>query len=64
MISQDGDSLKKFTESRSDASPRDVEIIAAHVSAMRVVMVEDIKGDGGAVGQAIVDGLHKLTTKS
>ncbi len=64
LISQVGDSLKKFTESRKDASPRDVEIIAAHVNAMRVVMVEDIKGDGGSVGRAIVDGLHKLTAKS
>ena len=56
LISQVGDSLKKFTESRREASPRDVEIIAAHVNAMRVVMVEDIKGDGGEVGRAIVDG--------
>ncbi len=63
LISQVGDSLKKFTESRSEASPRDVEIIAAHVNAMRVVMAEDIRGDGGTVGQAIVDGLYKLTAK-
>ncbi len=64
LISQVGDSLKNFTESRSEANPRDVEIIAAHVDAMRVVMVEDIKGDGGEVGRAIVDSLYKLTTKS
>ncbi len=64
LISQIGDSLKKFTESRNDANPRDVEIIAAHVSAMRVVMVQDIKGDGGKVGRAIVDGLYKLTSES
>ena len=64
LISQIGDSLKKFTESRNDANPRDVEIIAAHVSAMRVVMVQDIKGDGGNVGRAIVDGLYKLTAGS
>ncbi len=64
LISQVGDSLKKFTDSRSEANPRDVEIIAAHVDAMRVVMVEDIKGDGGDVGRAIVDSLYKLTTKS
>ncbi len=61
LISQVGDSLKKFTESRYEANPRDVEIIAAHVDAMRVVMVQDIKGDGGDVGQAIVAGLNKLT---
>lgn len=64
LISLVGDSLKKFTESRTEASPRDVEIIAAHVNAMRVVMVDDIKGDGGEVGRAIVQGLYKLTAKS
>ncbi len=64
LISQIGDSLKKFTESRNDANPRDVEIIAAHVSAMRVVMLQDIKGDGGNVGRAIVDGIYKLTPGS
>ena len=64
LISRIGDSLKRFTDSRSDANPRDVEIIAAHVDAMRRVMVVDIKGDGGDVGRAIVDGLYKLTAGS
>ncbi len=61
LISQVGDSLKKFTDSRSEANPRDMEIIAAHVDAMRRVMVDNIKGDGGDVGRAIIDGLYKLT---
>ena len=64
LISQIGDSLKKFTEGRNKVKPRDVEIIAAHVNAMRVVMVQDIKGDGGEIGRAIVDSLYKLTAKS
>jgi len=64
LISQVGESLKISTETRSEANPRDVETIAAHVDAMRVVMVDDIKGDGGDVGRAIVDGLYKLTTGS
>jgi hypothetical protein len=64
LISQVGESLKIFTENCSEANPRDVEIIAAHVDAMRMVMVDDIKGDGGEVGRAIVDGLYKLTTGS
>ena len=64
LISQVSNSLKKFTESRSEASPRDVDIIEAHVNAMRVIMIEDTKGDGCEVGRAIVDGLYKLTTKS
>ncbi len=41
LISQVGDSLKKFTESRSEASPRDVEIIAAHVNAKRILDAAD-----------------------
>ena len=61
LISRVGDSLKQFTDTRSDANARDVEIIAAHVDAMRRVLVDDIKGDGGEVGRAIVDGLYKLT---
>jgi chemotaxis protein histidine kinase CheA len=64
LISQVGESLKVFTENRSEANPRDVEIIAAHVDAMRRVMVDDIKGDGGDIGRAIVAGLHKLTGAS
>ncbi len=64
LISQVGNSLKQFTESLSEANPRDVEIIAAHVDAMRKVIVRNIKGDGGDVGRAIVDGLYKLTAGS
>ena len=64
LISQVGDSFKQFTDSRSEANPRDVDIIAAHVDAMRRVLVDDIKGDGGEVGRAIVDGLYMLTAGS
>ncbi len=62
LISQVGDSLKQFTDGRTEANSRDVEIIAAHLDAMRRVMANNIKGDGGNVGRAIVDGLHKLTS--
>ena len=63
LISQVCDSLKKFTDGRSEANPRDVEIIAAHVNAIGVVLAEDIRGDGGDVGRAIVDGVYKLTAR-
>ena len=63
LISQVGDSLKKYTESRSEANPRDVEIIDEHVNAIRVVLAEDIRGEGGDVGRAIVDSLYKLTAR-
>ena len=63
LISQVGDSLKKYTESRSEANPRDVEIIDAHVNAIRVVLAKDIRGEGGELGRAIVDSLYKLTAR-
>ena len=47
------DSLKKFTESRSEANPRDVDIIEAHVNAMRVVMIGDTRGGGGKLVEAV-----------
>lgn len=64
LISQIGQSLKTFTENRADANPRDIEIIAAHIEAMRVVLTQDIRGDGGEIGKGIAAGLLKLTSQS
>jgi hypothetical protein len=54
---------KDFTESRQDANARDIDIIAAHVDGLRVVLVQKIRGDGGKVGRQIVAGLLQLTQK-
>ena len=64
LITEIGDSLKKFTEDRTVATVRDLEIIAAHVDAMRAVMAQDIRGDGGILGRQIVQGLKKLTLEA
>ncbi len=61
LITQIGDSLKNFTGLRKRADPRDVDIIAAHVDAMKVVLTNNIRGDGGEIGIAIVAGLRELT---
>ena len=63
LITEIGNSLKNFTESRQDASAREIDIIAAHVDALRVVLVQNIRGDGGKVGRQIVSGLLQLTQK-
>jgi chemotaxis protein histidine kinase CheA len=63
LITQIGDLLKKFTEDLQQVSARDIDIITAHVNAMKVVIAQDIKGDGGKVGAEIVAGLARLTGK-
>lgn len=57
LILQIGDSLKQFTDGGSEANSHNVEIIAAHVDAMRRVMIDNIKDDVGDMARAIVDGL-------
>lgn len=61
LITEIGDSLKNFTGMRDKANPRDVEIITAHVDAMKVVLTNNIRGGGGEIGGAIVAGLRQLT---
>ena len=62
LITQIGDTLKRFTKNQQSASDRDVDIIAAHIDALRTVLTQNIRGDGGEVGQQIVAGLLKLTS--
>ena len=50
-------------EERETVSSHDFEIIYAHVDAMQAVIRQDIKGDGGKVGNQIVDGLSELVLK-
>jgi len=63
IITAVGDLLTKFMEGRTAISPRDFEIIEAHVDAMQAVIRGAIKGDGGEVGIGIVEGLRELVEK-
>ena len=63
LITSTGDLLTKFMEERETFSSRDFKIICAHVDAMQAVIRQDIKGDGGKVGNQIVDGLSELVLK-
>lgn len=60
LITEIGQSLKTFTEGLDTVGGRDVGIILAHIGAMKTVLLEGIRGDGGDVGRAIVAGLAKL----
>lgn len=63
LITSIGDLLNKFMEARETLSNRDFEIVCAHVDAMQAVIRQDIKGDGGKIGNQIVNGLSELVLK-
>jgi hypothetical protein len=60
LVTQIGSLLCKYIEHREDATDGEIEVIRAHVDALRAVVMSKLKGDGGPIGQEIVKGLHKI----
>lgn len=58
--------LERTDELRKAANgiTADQEIVAAHVAALRAVIRHGVKGDGGALGQQVMDGLAKAVERS
>ncbi|MEX6723061.1 Hpt domain-containing protein [Parapedomonas caeni] len=56
-------SLNRFSTLRNDIRDSHVEIIKAHIDAMRAVIRDRIKGDGGAIGAALTRGLEQVISK-
>jgi len=42
----------------------DFDVVAAHVQTMRAVFAEQVKGDGGTTGQALMAGLNAMVGKA
>lgn len=64
LITAIADSLMKFIEDRTEANEFDLEVIAAHLAAMRAVFSHEVRDDGGPVGEQLMDGLFKLKVKA
>lgn len=64
LITQIADLLASFLEAREALGPFDCEVVAAHIAAMRAVFAQDVRGDGGMTGGALVDSLNKLIAKA
>ena len=45
-----------------DITPDHIEFFMAHVNAINAVMNEKIKGNGGEIGQSLLDGLEQAQT--
>ncbi|GAK32823.1 Hpt domain-containing protein [Iodidimonas nitroreducens] len=59
LITDFADSLYNFTTIRNDINDRMVELVKAHIDAMRAVIKGRIKGDGGEMGQQLSATLQK-----
>lgn len=63
LITSIGDLLTKFLEGKKDLTPREFDIVHAHVDAMQAVLRAEMKGGGDKIGVQIVDGLSQLVLK-
>ncbi|MDG1708705.1 MAG: hypothetical protein P8H03_08075 [Emcibacteraceae bacterium] len=63
LITDFADGLHGFTSRGSGLSDSHVEIIKAHLDAMRVVIRERIEGDGGEIGSELKKGLEQSVEK-
>jgi hypothetical protein len=59
LMTRFGRSLRRFTEVLEHANNEQLLIVRAHIDAMRVVMTQDIRGDGGPIGTELTAMLEK-----
>lgn len=64
LISNFATSLNSFSATRHDFRDSHVEIIKAHIDAMRAVIRDRIQADGGALGVALLSGLEQVISNA
>ncbi len=63
LVTEVGNSLCSYLETLEDAGEREMEVVEAHADALRTVIRQKVKGDGGHLGREIVEGLHQAVEK-
>jgi chemotaxis protein histidine kinase CheA len=63
LVSIFATSLNRFVSLKTDIRDHHVEIVKAHIDAMRAVIRERVKGDGGDIGKALTVGLERVIAK-
>ncbi|MCJ9430305.1 Hpt domain-containing protein [Kordiimonas marina] len=63
LITTVSDSLYGFTQSREEISDNQVELVKAHLDAMRAVIRGRVSGSGGDIGQKLIEGLNQAILK-
>ncbi len=58
-----GNELCRLIEKLDKAGPKEVEAIKLHIDSMKLVISNDIKGDGGETGKEMLAGLQQVCDK-
>ena len=63
LVTVIADSLDKFTRPRETFEDELVELVRAHLDAIRTIIHQRIKGDGGELGKELVIAMQKAVRK-
>ncbi len=63
MMTEIGTHLCRFVESLESANPEEIGVVELHVDALRLVIADNMKGDGGAAGVSLFKGLEMVVAK-
>ncbi len=58
-----GNELCRLIEKLDKAGPKEVEAIKLHIDSMKLVIANDLKGDGGDTGKKMLSGLQQVCDK-
>jgi len=65
LVTAIGNHLCRLIENFGDQNPNEVEneAIRIHIDAMKLVISQDLSGDGGETGTAILQGIQKMDAR-
>ena len=63
MMTEIGNHLCRFVDFLGSANPEEIGVVELHVDALRLVITDDMKGDGGVAGISLVKGLEMVVAK-
>lgn len=63
LISRIGASLCRLLYEKETIKPAEGELLKAHCDAFRAVITNNLKGDGGKIGDQLASGLEKATQR-
>ncbi len=63
LVTETGTSLCNFVEDIVQYDDDAMEVVGAHVAALRAVIANGVKGDGGKIGREIADSLSNVVTR-
>jgi len=64
LVTEIGTSLCNFVEGLEQHDDDAMEVVSAHVDALRAVIANGVKGDGGTIGRDIAEGLAQAVAQS